>query len=51
MIDIQYSKIKQIKKPLQGFYLRVKAETSSDVSVVNTLMFKSSEEAVSAYVF
>ena len=47
----QYSKIKQIKKPLQGFYLRVNVETPSDVSVVNTLMFKSSEEAVSAYVF
>ena len=51
MIDIQYSKIKQIRKPMQGFYLRVKAETSSDIPVVNTLMFDGSEEAFNAYVF
>lgn len=39
MIDVKYSKIKQIKRPLQGFYLRVNAETQSDVSLVNVSMF------------
>lgn len=51
MIDIKYSKIKQIKRPLQGFYLRVNVETPSDVSLVNISMFKSLEEAICAYVF